>query len=178
MTRAKPGKPGPTLSSGNAISPSAVLRFLNEWLGKFRRKISPPRIREMSCFQSSLMVAVAVSCARKSVRSLPQHCALSNHDAKQRRSSGIFAPRQIARRTRHSRHFLEYNLFCTTRVAVIDSLLDRRKSSRSNPLCAKKFFREVFHAAKYFVLVCRLFYLLTFSFVQAPAPQQTGGALH
>jgi len=39
---------------------------------------------------------------------------------------------------------------CTTLVAVIDSLLDNTKSSRSNPVCAKKFLREVFHAAKMF----------------------------
>src|ERR1700747_392074 len=41
-------------------------------------------------------------------------------------------------------------ILCTTRVAVISSLLDNTKSSRSNPVCAKKFLREVFHAAKMF----------------------------
>ena len=59
---------------------------------------------------------------------------------------------------------------CTTHVAVINSLLDNLKSSRSNPVCAKKFLREVFHAAKYFVLVCRLFYLLRFSSSRHPLP--------
>ena len=59
---------------------------------------------------------------------------------------------------------------CTTHVAVINSLLDNLKSSRSNPVCAKKFLREVFHAAKYFVLVCRLFYLLKFSSFRHPLP--------
>ena len=61
-------------------------------------------------------------------------------------------------------------ILCTTHVAVINSLLDNLKSSRSNPVCAKKFLREVFHAAKYFVLVCRLFYLLKFSSFRHPLP--------
>src|ERR1700745_1079657 len=61
-------------------------------------------------------------------------------------------------------------ILCTTHVAVIHSLLDNTKSSRSNPVCAKKFLREVFHAAKYFVLVCRLFYLLKFSSSRHPLP--------
>jgi len=68
-------------------------------------------------------------------------------------------------------------ILCTTHVAVIHSLLDNTKSSRSNPVCAKKFLREVFHAAKYFVLVCRLFYLLKF-LRPGTRSQQTGGALH
>ena len=34
----------------------------------------------------------------------------------------------------------------------------------------EKIFREVFHTANFFVLVCRLFYLLKFSFAQASAP--------
>ena len=68
-------------------------------------------------------------------------------------------------------------ILCTTHVAVIHSLLDNAKSSRSNPVCAKKFLREVFHAAKYFVLVCRLFYLLKF-LRPGTRSQQTGGALH
>jgi hypothetical protein len=65
---------------------------------------------------------------------------------------------------------IRVSYFCTTHAAVTHSLLDRRKTSRSNPLSAKKFFREVFHAAKSFVLVCRLFYFLKFSFAQASAP--------
>jgi hypothetical protein len=48
--------------------------------------------------------------------------------------------------------------------------LTEEKLSRSNPLSAKKFFHEVFHTTKFFVLVCRLFYLLKFSFAQASAP--------
>ena len=61
-------------------------------------------------------------------------------------------------------------LLCTTHVAVIDSLLDNRKSSRSNLACAKNFFAKFSTRQKCFVLVCRLFYLLKFSFVQASAP--------
>ena|SRR5580700_4810322 len=91
----------------------------------------------------------------------------------QRHSHCFFTPALLLRTPRPKPHLRELNtgaFSCTTRVAVINLLLDRTRTTRSNPCCVENFFREVFHAAKYFVLVCRLIYFLKFSFVQAPAP--------
>jgi hypothetical protein len=63
-------------------------------------------------------------------------------------------------------------ILCTTHVAVINSLLDNTKSSRSNPVCAKKFLREVFHAAKIFCASMPPVLLTEIFFVQAPAPSK------
>jgi hypothetical protein len=65
-----------------------------------------------------------------------------------------------ARNPRPTRHFELYNdekHFCTTRAAVINSLLDRTIPSRFEFVSREKIFRELFHTTNFFVLVCGLF---------------------
>jgi hypothetical protein len=69
-------------------------------------------------------------------------------------------------------------ILCTTRVAVTHSPLDRTKTSRLKSEGAEIFFAKFSTRQKYFVLVCRLFYFLKFSFDQALRSRKTGGALH
>jgi hypothetical protein len=77
-----------------------------------------------------------------------------------------------------SRRARAHATFCTTHAAVTHSPLDRTKTSRLKSECAKFFFAKFSTRQKYFVLVCRLFYFLKFSFDQAIRSRKTGGALH